>query len=194
MTLRPALLAGRRVAVAGPGTSRDKFTSGADRAILERLRALGATVELIDADALGEEDAAAGWVRARAPLHALVFLADEPFGEGGADRLQTTLELAWCSARALAGVQLIASGDGGRLMFVTPRAGAGPHGEAVRAGLENLARTLSVEWARFAVTAVTIAPGADTREEELGALAAFLLSAAGGYFSGCRFSLGEVTP
>jgi NAD(P)-dependent dehydrogenase (short-subunit alcohol dehydrogenase family) len=195
VTLKPALLDGRRVAVAGPGTSRGPGTAAAaagERAIVGRLRTLGAWAEVVAADALLDEDAAAGWVRGRAPLHALVFLAGEPFGGGGADRLQETLELAWRSARAVAGGHLIESGEGGRLVFVTPRAGTGPHDEAARAGLENLARTLSVEWARFAITAVAIAPGSTTSEAELADLTAFLLSAAGGYFSGCRFSLGEV--
>jgi NAD(P)-dependent dehydrogenase (short-subunit alcohol dehydrogenase family) len=197
VTLRPGLLDGRRVAVAGPGTSRCPGTTSAaavDGVIVERLRTLGACVEVIDAEALRDEDAAADWVRRRAPLHALVFLAGEPFGDGGADRLQETLELAWRSARAAAGTQLIESGEGGRLLFVAPPAGAGPHDEAARAGLENLARTLSVEWARFAITAVAIAPGSETSEAEFGDLTAFLLSAAGGYFSGCRFSLGEAAP
>ncbi|HWE11113.1 MAG TPA: hypothetical protein VG325_17325 [Solirubrobacteraceae bacterium] len=203
MTVRPGLLDGRRVVVAGPATppGQDTAPTGTidpaldrafDRAIIERLRALGAWVEAIDADALRDEDAAAGWVLARAPLHALVFLAGEPFGDGGADRLQETLELAWRAARAAAGTELITSGAGGRLLFVAPRTGAGPHAEAARAGLENLARTLSVEWARFAVTAVAITPGPRTTEAELGQVTAFLLSAAGGYFSGCRLSLGEV--
>ena len=118
-----------------------------------------------------------------------MFLAAEPFGQGGAERLQATLELAW---RAVRGAQLYASGQGGRLVFVGPRAGAGRHHEAARAGLENLARTLSVEWARLASPAVAIAPGPATGATEVGELVAYLLSGAGGYFSGCRFSLGEV--
>ena len=50
-----------------------------------------------------------------------------------------------------------------------PRARAAPggargatHADAARAGLENLARTLSIEWARYAITLVAIAPGRAT--------------------------------
>ena len=56
-------------------------------------------------------------------------------------------------------------------------------------GLENLARTLSIEWARFAVSTVAIAPGPDTSAAEMGALVAYLCSAAAGYFSGCVLDL-----
>jgi NAD(P)-dependent dehydrogenase (short-subunit alcohol dehydrogenase family) len=59
----------------------------------------------------------------------------------------------------------------------------------MRAALENLARTLSVEWARYGITAVALWPGADTTDAELAELACFLISPAGGYFSGCRFEL-----
>src|ERR671934_252664 len=51
--------------------------------------------------------------------------------------------------------------------------------EGGRAGLENLARTLSIEWARHAVTTVAIAPGASTSAGELAALVAYLASPAG---------------
>ncbi len=190
MTFRDALLDGRRVAVAGPEAG-DGPAGEDDEVVIDRLRALGAQVEVIEPRTLRDEDAIAAWAGERAPLDALVFLAAEPFGEGGADRLQATLELAWRAAR---GAQLYASGQGGRLLFVGPRAGAGRHHQAARAGLENLARTLSVEWARFGVTAVAIAPGAATGAAEVAELVSYLLSEAAGYFSGCRFSLGELTP
>jgi NAD(P)-dependent dehydrogenase (short-subunit alcohol dehydrogenase family) len=60
----------------------------------------------------------------------------------------------------------------------------------VRAGVENLARTLSVEWARHAVTVTAITPGTSTDESQLATVVAFLLSRAGDYFSGCRLDLG----
>ncbi len=64
--------------------------------------------------------------------------------------------------------------------------------EAARSGLENLARTLSVEWARFGLTSVAICPGTETREEQIAELVCFLHCVAGEYFSGCRFDLGAV--
>ena len=62
--------------------------------------------------------------------------------------------------------------------------------ESSRAGLENLARTLSVEWARFAITAAMVAPGAATSDDELAELVCFLVSPAGEYLTGCRLELG----
>jgi NAD(P)-dependent dehydrogenase (short-subunit alcohol dehydrogenase family) len=59
--------------------------------------------------------------------------------------------------------------------------------EAARAGLENLARTLSIEWARHNIRAVTILQGADPHVTA--ELVAYLASNAGAYFSGCAFTL-----
>jgi hypothetical protein len=47
-----------------------------------------------------------------------------------------------------------------------------------------------VEWARYGVTAVALTPGVRTTGAELADVAGFLLSPAGGYYSGCRFELG----
>lgn len=177
--LRAGLLSDRRIALAG---TTDEISVG--------VRGLGADV--LELAAGGDEEAAAQWARERAPLHALVFDAGDAFRSGGADRLQSALELAWRAARAVATGAFIESGAGGRLLFVAPRANAGPHAVAVQDGLENLARTLSVEWARFGVTAVAVAPVATTTDSELADLVAFLVSPAGAYFSGCRFDLGLV--
>jgi hypothetical protein len=61
------------------------------------------------------------------------------------------------------------------------------HHEAARAGLENLARTLSIEWARRNIRTVTILQGADPHATA--ELVAFLASKAGAYYSGCAFTL-----
>lgn len=136
------------------------------------------------------EPAAAEWVEANLPLHGLVHDARLQFGGGGPDALQATLADAWILARAVAAGALIEGGQGGRLLFVAPAPDAGPYAQAARAALENLARTLSVEWARFGITAVAIWPGADTPAQALAELACFLVSDAGAYFSGCRFEFG----
>ncbi len=68
---------------------------------------------------------------------------------------------------------------GGRIVYLAPPPGAGEQADAARAGLENLARTLSVEWARHAITAVTIALGDTTAPGEAAALTAYLASPAG---------------
>ena len=64
--------------------------------------------------------------------------------------------------------------------------------EAARAALENLARTLSAEWARYGITVTAIAPGRSTTDDEVASLVAFLTSVAGDYYSGCRFELGAI--
>lgn len=76
-----------------------------------------------------------------------------------------------------------------RIIYIAPRAGSGAFADAARAGLENLARTLSIEWARYGIRTVAIAPGAEVSEAEVGALVAYLCSPAGGYFSGCLLNL-----
>ena len=63
------------------------------------------------------------------------------------------------------------------------------YADAARAGLENLARTLSIEWARYGITTVAIAPGEKTAASEVAALIAYLASPAGAYFSGCLLDL-----
>ncbi len=168
------------------------MAGGGGAAIPERLRALGARVEQMPEQLLSDEEAAADWARARAPLSALVFDAGPSFESGGAQRLQASLELAWRAARAVAVGALIDGDAPAKLVFVGPRPDAGPHAEPARAALENLSRTLSVEWARYAITAIALAPGATTADAEVAELVTFLVSEAGEYFSGCRFDLGSV--
>ena len=77
------------------------------------------------------------------------------------------------------------------ILLIAPPPGDA-HAEAARAGLENMARTLSIEWARRRIRPVAIMPGATTSPAEIAELAAFLASPAGAYYSGCRFDLGRV--
>jgi NAD(P)-dependent dehydrogenase (short-subunit alcohol dehydrogenase family) len=110
---------------------------------------------------------------------------------GGAPRgaLRTCLDATWNVTRAVANVALLPAGGGGRIVYLAPAPDAGVHADAARAGLENLCRTLSIEWARHGLTAVTVAPGVGTAAGEVAALAAFLASPAGAYFSGCLLDL-----
>jgi NAD(P)-dependent dehydrogenase (short-subunit alcohol dehydrogenase family) len=179
--LRDNLLAGRVIAVAG----------SAPRVALDALTALGGRVELLEPglDEAGAEE----WARARAPLHALLYDARGAFAAGGgAEALRNALEQAWVAVRAVAAGALIPAGAGGKLILLAARPDAGGHAEAARSGLENLARTLSVEWARYLITAIAIAPGPHTTDGQLAELLAFLASPAGEYFSGCRLELGSV--
>ena len=124
-----------------------------------------------------------------ARVDVLVVDAAPAFGDGGLDGLRAALDGAWGAVLAVAERHWLVDGAdaAGKLVLVAPRADAGQHAEAAAAALENLARTLAVEWARFGVRAVAIAPGPRTTDDELGALVAFLASAGGEYFSGCRF-------
>jgi len=111
------------------------------------------------------------------------------FGAGGPDGLRAALDGAWSAVLAVAGEHRPAGGEGGKIVLVAPRTDAGEHATAAAAALENLARTLGVEWARHGVRATAIAPGPRTDDAAVAQLVAFLASAAGEYFSGCRFDL-----
>jgi hypothetical protein len=132
-------------------------------AVRRRARELGATTGESELDVL-VVDAAARFAAAAA-----------------VDAVRAALDAAWAAIHPhAAGAKLI-------LLLAPPPGDA--HAEAARAGLENLARTLSIEWARHAIRPVAIHPGTATAAEEVAELAAFLSSAAGAYYSGCRFDL-----
>jgi NAD(P)-dependent dehydrogenase (short-subunit alcohol dehydrogenase family) len=105
------------------------------------------------------------------------------------DGLRGCLAGAWDATRAVVNGAFLSGGRGGRIVFLAPPPAAGPQSGAARAGLENLARTLSTEWARYGITVVTIAPGDATPACEVAALCAYLASPAGAYFSGCQLDL-----
>ncbi len=111
---------------------------------------------------------------------------DEP---GGArESLRACLDLAWNVTHTVVNSAFLPGERGGRIVYLAPPADAGEHADAARAGLENLARTLSIEWARHAITTVAIAPG-PAPAQEVAALTAYLASPAGAYFSGCLLDL-----
>lgn len=110
------------------------------------------------------------------------------FGNGGETGLGRCLACTWSAVRALAGAAFLTGSEGGRIVLLAPRAGL-DRALAAAAGLENLARTLSIEWARFGVTTVAVAPGQDTSCADLTMLAGFLASSAGSYYSGCLMDL-----
>jgi NAD(P)-dependent dehydrogenase (short-subunit alcohol dehydrogenase family) len=109
----------------------------------------------------------------------------------GAERamLVGSLQASWNITHAVANRAFLAPERPGRIVYLAPAPDAGLHAEAARAGLENLARTLSIEWARHALTPVTIAPGERTAAGEVAALTAYLASPAGAYFSGCQLDM-----
>jgi NAD(P)-dependent dehydrogenase (short-subunit alcohol dehydrogenase family) len=185
--LRAGLLDGRRIVAAGP--ARDELR--------EALAALGADVRVLDVD-LAEEAA----VEAAAATHAagadalVVDAAGRFAGAQGGDELgalRAVADGAWCVTRSVANVAWIApQAPGGKIVLVAPGPGEGPHAAATRAALENLARTLSIEWARFGVRTTAITPGQTTSAADVATLVAYLVSPAGDYFSGCRLDLGAI--
>ncbi len=176
--LRHGLLDGRAVALAG----------GVPPAIRDGLVGLGARVEELDS-ALESEERATEWAAGAAPLHALVHDTAPAFAGGGQDPLRDCLEQAWVAVRGVATGALIPAGAG-KVVLIAPRPDAGSFASGARAALENLARTLSVEWARYGIGTVAIAPGARTGDDELAELVCFLVSPAGEYLTGCVLSLG----
>lgn len=118
------------------------------------------------------------------------------FAQGG---LHTCLDATWNVTRAVVNHAFLTSDqpaephqvDRGyrRIVYLAPKPNAGEFAGAACAGLENLARTLSTEWARHGITVVTIASGRETAAGEVAALCAYLASPAGAYFSGCLLDL-----
>jgi NAD(P)-dependent dehydrogenase (short-subunit alcohol dehydrogenase family) len=119
------------------------------------------------------------------------------FAWGG---LRTCLDATWNVTRAVVNLAFLRAepsssnrpGSGSstrRIVYLAPVPNAGEHSGAACAGLENLGRTLSTEWARYGITLVTIAPGEETDAGEVAALCAYLASPAGAYFSGCLLDL-----
>jgi NAD(P)-dependent dehydrogenase (short-subunit alcohol dehydrogenase family) len=192
--LRAGLLDALGVAIV---TAPDSPPGSVGDAVGEAAAGLGALVEVValseGAAAEEQEEAAAAALAAAIErsggLRALVVDAGSPFeAHGGRDALVGSLASAWNAARAAAQLAFLPGGAGGRIVLIAPRAGA-EHAAAAAAGLENLARTLSIEWARYGITTIAVAPGADTAAGELAALACYLLSPAGAYFSGCLMDL-----
>lgn len=120
----------------------------------------------------------------------LVVDAASRFEHASAPRaaLRECLDYAWEASHAVANAAFIGAARPGRIVYLAPPPGA-EHADAARAGLENLARTLSIEWARHGVSTVAIAPGAATPAGDVAALCAYLASPAGEYFSGCLLDL-----
>jgi hypothetical protein len=90
----------------------------------------------------------------------------------------------WDTVRDVANAAWIEPGRPGRYVLVAPA-----EGEPLRAALENLARTTSIEWARYGIRSTAVRPGPGTSEAEVAAVVAYLLSAAGDYFSGTALDL-----
>ena len=136
--------------------------AGDGERIAARCAALGATVAALEGDISEVPDV-------------LVCQAGDELG----------LDSAWNAVHAVANSWI--PDRGGKVVLVAPA--AGEHHAAIGAALENLARTLSIEWARYGITTTAIRPGPTTDADAVAELAAFLASPAGDYYSGCAFAL-----
>lgn len=179
--LRPGILNGVTVTLTGPGGA----------GIAEGCAALGATVTaLAIADPL-DEDAAAQAAKGLGAVDVLV--CDLRAARLGSEGFHDVLEPTWTAVRAVANAAMIPDARGGKVTFVAPAvATADEFAAALRAALENMARTLSIEWARFGIRLVTILPATVTSADDVASLVAYLASPAGDYFSGCVLELGAV--
>ena len=162
-----------------PDGQEEGAVEGAARDAVERTLADGGSIELLVVDS------ASVFARARGGEHAA---ADDNRRGDPREALRACLDLSWNVTRAVANDAFLPDGRGGRIVYLAPPADGGEHADAARAGLENLARTLSIEWARHGVTTVAIAPGV-AMAGEVAALTAYLASPAGAYFSGCLLDL-----
>jgi NAD(P)-dependent dehydrogenase (short-subunit alcohol dehydrogenase family) len=203
--LRPGLLEGTFVLVAG--TTEPVAALGV--AVSDAYRELGAHVQMCAPVAAEEaivDEMVIAAVAESGSLDLLVVDGAGLFTHGIADggdarvALRTCLDATWNVTRAVVNLAFLGAepsssdrpGSGSatrRIVYLAPASAAGEHAGAARAGLENLARTLSIEWARHGITLVTIAPGEATAAGEVAALAAYLASPAGAYFSGCLLDL-----
>lgn len=182
--LCPGVLAGVRVALAGGGGA----------AVGERLGALGAEVRVLRAD-LADEEAVGAEVAAGGPVEVLVVdgAALHAAAGGAMAGLRSAVDDGWNAVRAVANAWWVADdAPGGKVVLLAPAPEAGLHAEATAAALENTARTLSVEWARFGIRTTAIRPGDGAATDEVAELVAFLASPAGDYFSGCALAVAGI--
>jgi NAD(P)-dependent dehydrogenase (short-subunit alcohol dehydrogenase family) len=182
--LRPGVLEDLTLCVVGDGATER-----------ERAAALGARVVTVDGD-LADEDAVAVAVGALGHIDVLVVDAASAFVDagGGMAGLRRAVDDGWNVVRAVVNASWVSEGEsegapagGGKVVFLAPATDAGEHANAVGAALENAARTLSVEWARFGVRITAVRPREGASEDERAELVAFLASPAGDYFTGCSF-------
>ena len=213
--LRPGLLEGVSVFLARaapeaaqPGTAGDDLAGAVERACTglgARVWSWRAVVEAPEADPssseLAADEAVAGALAVAESIEVAVVDAASLFArawsgeardhsQGARAALMVSLEATWNITRALVNIALLPKRAGGRIVYLAPARASREHADAARAGLENLARTLSIEWARYAITAVSVMPGRSTSAGEVASLVAYLASPAGAYFSGCRLDLG----
>jgi len=173
-----------------PESLDDTLVESLGQTVCEACGQLGARVDSYARDSAADETAMDAAVASAATnpggIEMLVVDGAALFASGG---LRECLDSAWDATRAVVNLAFLPAGRGGRIIYLAPAPNAGEQADAARAGLENLARTLSVEWARHGITTVAIALGDTTTPGEAAALTAYLASPVGAYFSGCLLDL-----
>jgi NAD(P)-dependent dehydrogenase (short-subunit alcohol dehydrogenase family) len=203
---RPELLDGVVVLLAAPAALGPPAAAGFTAAVQATCVELGAQVSSCEPHATDEQQVDAAVQAAVAKQGGLDMLvvdgaslfaqlvaggaADSPpAAADGHAALRTCLDTAWNVTRAVINHAFLPGERAGRIVYLAPAPDAGEFAESARAGLENLSRTLSVEWARHGVNVVCIAPGMNTAASEVADICAYLASPAGAYFSGCLLDL-----
>ena len=194
------------------------------------IEAIGGSADAVAADIRDEDavgDLVDGLLVRHGRLDLLVnnaggqFLAPAETITANGFRTVTELNIqgTWNMTHAAATKAFIPQGDGGKVLSVTlsPHGGMPGmvHSGAARAAVENMMRTLSIEWSRFGIRLCAIAPGQfDTevfrtkypaevvesvprtiplgrlgRPEEIAWLIAYLASPAGDFFSGAVLTI-----
>jgi len=189
--LRPDLLCESSILVVTASSALDDTPAESfGHAVCEACEQLGARVHSYARDSAADETAMdAAVASAAADPGGIGMLVVDGAALFALDGLSACLDSAWDATRAVVNLVFLPAGREGRIIYIAPSPNAGDQADAARAGLENLARTLSVEWARNEITVLTIAPGDTTISGEAAALTAYLASPAGAYFSGCLLDL-----
>lgn len=160
--LRPGILDGLAITLADGGARAHPVAT--------RCADLGASVSRLAVDPFGDQPPSP-------PVpDVLVWDATSVFSDS-IQGVRAALDGAWLAIRATMGT--------GKIVLLAPPEG-GAHAEAARAGLENLARTTSIEWARNGTRIVTLLGGGSDQVAEM---TAYLASPAGDYFSGTALRL-----
>lgn len=183
-TLRPDLLEGAVVVFAGG-------PAGAARGLCT---ALGARTSMLEGDLL-DEDGVTTAASGADDTDVLVADAAALYAQagGGPAGLRTATDGSFGAIRAVARNAWIPDegedGRPGKVIVLTPPPGAGAHAGAAAAALENTMRTLSTEWARYAITTVAVHPGDASPPDRVAELLAWLASPAGDYVTGTALRL-----
>ncbi|WP_088181923.1 SDR family oxidoreductase [Sphingobium sp. Z007] len=206
MTTLPTLLEGRHAMVAGVGDAVDHVATA--------LAALGARISRITAPSVDGETIAAAFCDAEArqgqPVDLLVH-GGAPLGVADAatvsldvwrDGFSADIDGRFLHAAAFARSR-IAAHDRGAILFLlpSPRIAAGRTAQlSAHGALDNLVKSLAVEWGRDGIRTNAIAShvvdgfaqATEAARASLGHLAAYILSDHGAYISGMVMGIDEL--